>query len=213
MENFKDYNIPEFEDQFLSGLVKGLQGAFSARQDNFALTCFFVKQIHKYCKGRYIQSKDGYSYNSFGLLEKFGFNKKSVNRLEKCFDIFCYGNRVTSIGIHSWAQGFSPSKLFEMLPLSKEIIMQAIFKKVVFPDMTVKEIRLAVKDMLGKNEEEDKTGGELEVEEINEEEIPEAYDPVKEYDFEYFKSQSKNQLLNMIWELQKAYQKLKKRKK
>ena len=47
-------------------------------------------------------------------------------------------------------------------------------------------------------------------EEINEDEIPMAYDPKKYYDFKYFEEKNKAQLLNMIWDLQKEYQKLKK---
>ena len=34
-----------------------------------------------------------------------------------------------------------------------------------------------------------------------------------EYEYSYFEDKTKNQLLNMIWELQKAYQKLKEKRK
>ena len=68
--------------------------------------------------------------------------------------------------------------------------------------MTVKQIRDYIKSLKnGTNEE------------INEEEIPEAYDPTKKYDFSYFETKTKSQLLNIVWELQKAYQKLKEKRK
>ena len=73
--------------------------------------------------------------------------------------------------------------------------------------MTVKQIREYVKQMVG----EDATDKVVEqtVEEINEDEIPDAYDPNKKYEFSYFESKSKSQLLNIVMALQTAYQKLK----
>jgi len=50
---------------------------------------------------------------------------------------------------------------------------------------------------------------EIELPEI-EEEIPMVYDPKKVYDFDYFTKKTKNQLINIVWELQKFAHKNKK---
>jgi prolyl oligopeptidase PreP (S9A serine peptidase family) len=101
-----------------------------------------------------------------------------------------------------------------LLPLSDDILEKLLEKKIITSDMTVKEIRAVVKQIL--HGEDAVTTKEVDVdtkEDINEEDIPMAYDPTQEYDFEYFKSKSKSQLLNIVWELQKAYQKIKNTKK
>jgi len=45
--------------------------------------------------------------------------------------------------------------------------------------------------------------------EESEEEIPEAYNPTKHYEFSYFETKTKSQLLNIVWQLQQEYEKFK----
>ena len=73
--------------------------------------------------------------------------------------------------------------------------------------MTVKEIREKIKLISDGKDKAEKVLEKIE-EENHEEEIPPAYNPQKHYDFDYFKEKSKAQLLNMIWDLQKEYEKL-----
>ena len=72
--------------------------------------------------------------------------------------------------------------------------------------MTVKDIRDYVKFLENKNTKKETIADEdLESDDDG---IEMAYDPKTYYKFEYFKSKSKNQLINIVWELQKEYQKL-----
>lgn len=219
MENFKNIDLPEFVNENLQALVNGLKEVFSKKQDNFADMCYFVYKIWSFCKYSYLPAKDGEFYNSYSLLEKFGFDKKAVSRLKNCYERFCVSIKkdLTSKEESSIAgcyADFSPSKLFELLPLSADSCLDALNRGKIKATMTVKEIRQQVKFLInGGLEEDNKTSDAVTEDEINEEEIPMAYDPTLEYDFEYFKEKSKNQLLNIVMALQSAYQKLKGKKK
>lgn len=213
MENFKIIDIPEFDDEEITNLIKNLERAFNETQNSFASTCEGVYKIWNYFNHTYKNAKDGCYYNSYSLLEKFGFDKKAVSRYKNCYLRFCV-NAGSGIRLSSMYSDFSPSKLFELLPLTDEVIISGIEKKIFSPDKTVKELRQIVKLLLNGEDMDkliDKTFESEEKKDIDESEIPSAYDPAKEYDFDYFKSKTKNQLLNMIWELQSTYQKLKRR--
>ena len=214
MENFNINNSIEFESEELNFWIKNLNACFNNANKNFAGLCLVVYKIHSYINHRYFQAKDNDYYNVYSLLAKFGFDKKAVSRYRNSYEYFCENDTVATVKLKSKFIEFTPSKLFELLPLEKESIDYAIDKKFVASNMPCKEIRIVVKDlihgvepstMVSKVDETEKK------EEINESEIPLVYDPTKEYDFEYFKDKTKNQLINMIWDLQKAYQKLKKK--
>lgn len=212
MENFKINALPEMEDEELQSLVKQLEQSFKQSQANFALSCYSIYRVWKYCKGRYFKSKNEEYYNSYLLLAKFGFDKKAVSRYVNCFERFCFCTLDgKDIKLLDQYQTYSPSKLYELLPLTDDCIANCFEQKIIHSNMTVKEIRNEVKFLIHGEEAPQQADPNLNTDEINEEEIPMAYDPSKEYEFEYFKSKSKNQLLNMIWELQKVYQKLKKK--
>ena len=200
LDEFVKCNL-EFEDAELSVLVNALNYSFDTRQDNFVLICKDVYRIWKYCKNNYWKAKDDKFYNAYDLLSKFGFDKKAVSRYKTCYEKFIIDNSQTT-SLYIPLQKFSPSKLFEMLSLSQSTVFEHVNSKRIRPEMTVKEIRSYIK-MLKNGCIEDKS------EEIKEDEIPMAYDPKQKYDFKYFESMTKNQLLNMIWSLQEEYQKLK----
>ena len=210
LDEFVKCNL-EFEDKELDNLVYDLSCLFKRQTSCFVDICSTVYRIHKYCKGNYWKAKDDEYYNAYKLLAKFGFDKKAVSRYKSCFEKFIYA---LSPKIHSYAlykefEDFNPSKLFELLPLSKETCFNLVKNKMIKPEMTVKEIRSFVKAMKKGTDSAEQV---LEDTSINEDEIPMAYDPKQKYEFKYFESMSKNQLLNMIWSLQEEYQKLKNNK-
>ena len=82
-------------------------------------------------------------------------------------------------------------------------------KQIIKPSMTVKQIREYIKTLKDGSDKAEKV---IEDTTINEDDIPMAYDPKQEYEYSYFETKTKNQLLNIVWELQKAYQKLKSNK-
>lgn len=211
MENFKRFEI-EFEDEEANNLVCDLRDIFTHTQNNFAEMCFTITRIWMYFDLKPKQAKDDLYYTAYTLLDKFGFDRKAVSRYKNCYTKFCEGNDLKNVRLKSYFEFFSSSKLFELLPLSDETLNNVLFKGLIKPSMTVKEIRGIVKDLINGVTLDKVTEVKLE-EEINEAEIPMVYDPAKEYDFDYFKSKCKNQLVNMIWELQKAFQKLKNKRK
>lgn len=199
MDNFKKCDL-EFEDMHLNIFVSAINSFFERHRDNFVYICRDVYNIWKYCKGKYWKTKNNEYYNSYQILAQFGFDTKSVSRYKNCYEKFIVDNKQT-LSLAIPFLNFSPSKLFEMLPLSQELLFDYIDKKLLRPEMTVKEIREFIKSL--------KDGTDKAEKELNEEDIPLAYDPKQEYEYSYFENKTKNQLLNIVWELQKAYQKLK----
>ena len=204
MENFVNVKL-EFNDKTLSTLVANLNSTYLNCQSNFVDICIGVYKIWDYCKGNYWKAKDNEYYNSYKLLEKFGFDKKAVSRYKQCYEKYIDGKNDNNYCLWSLVNSYSPSKLFELLVLSNEDIIELIEKDLLYPTMTVKQIRELIKSFKNGFEE---SNNETTIN-INEEDIPLAYDPKQEYEYSYFENKTKNQLLNIVWELQKAYQKLK----
>ena len=194
----------EFEDDELFWLVERLRDCFNKNKNNFNSLCETIYNIWSYCKNNYWKAKNNEYYNSYKLLAKFGFDKKAVNRYKQCYEKFVVDNTISKV-----AKDFAPSKLFELLSLSKNTIIELIDKQIIVSTMTVKEIRECIKILKYGT---DKVEQVVENTIINENNIPMAYDPKKEYAYSYFEEKTKNQLLNIVWELQKAYQKIIKEK-
>ncbi len=207
MDNFVIDPTFDVDDERLSSLLLDLRKCYVSAQNNFAQLCKTIYSIWDYCKGHYFKAKQSSEYyNCYKLLAKFGFDKKAVSRYKQCYERFIH---VPSCTVDTLYLGFSPSKLFELLPLSAEICNNAIETQLITPSMTVKEIRETIKNIKDGTEKTEKVVEKIE---INEDDIPMAYDPKKKYDYKYFESKTKSQLLNIVWELQKEYQKLKAKK-
>lgn len=196
LEEFKKCDI-EVEDVMLNNLLIQLRDCFYKLNNSFACTCKTIYKIWSYCKGKYWLAKDNEMYNSYKILEKFGFDKKAVNRYKNCYERFVVDNQIEPL-----YSNFTPSKLFELLPLSRDISYEYVDKKLITPEMTVKQIREFIKSQ---KDGETNTAEVIEDTSVKKEDIPMAYDPKQKYEFAYFETKTKNQLLNMIWELQKEY--------
>lgn len=208
----------EFNDIILNNLLFDLRTHFDDKQVNFAHICKSIYKIWSYCKKNYYKARDNEYYNSYKLLSKFGFDKKAVSRLTQCYERFIYDyetdNKVPlgalpKVCLKFEFCDFSPSKLFELLSLSQETVEELVSKQLIKPTMTVKQIREYIKTLKDGSDKAEKV---IEDTAINEDDIPMAYDPKQEYEYSYFETKTKNQLLNIVWELQKAYQKLKNNK-
>ena len=210
MENFNIQNEFDFKDKTLNNLICDLQTCYFNQQNNFCKICFTIFKISQYFDNNYInvEQKTNEYYDKYKLLAKFGFDKTAVSRMTNCYLKFMTGGYDgNTVSLKSWYEGFSPSKLFELLKLSNLTCEDCVDKKLIVPSMTVKEIRNYIKQL---NDGKDKA--EKVVEELNNdndtEEIPMAYNPKQHYDIEYFDGLSKKQLVNCIWELQKYCEKL-----
>lgn len=102
---------------------------------------------------------------------------------------------------HSLA-GFSVSKLIELLQLPDEMIVLYVKN----PKMTLAEIKRLVANLNYNRVDEEKKTEEQNArldEEVKD--IEAAYNPRQYYDFAYFKSKTKEQLLNIVMDLQRTY--------
>lgn len=211
MENFKiDFEL-DFENTEFNQLLQNMKRYFEDQQNNFCNIAFCVYKINLYFDTHYVgkEKKSNEYYDKYKLLSKFGFDRNSISRLSNCYLRFMTGACENEIHMKTWFADFSSSKLFEFLKLSDLTIGELIDKKLITPDMTVKEIRQYIKQLADGTEKAEKVLQEIK-ETATEEEIPFAYNPKDYYDFAYFQEKNKSQLLNIIWELQKEYQKLKK---
>ena len=188
-----------------------LNECFKNQKYNFCQLCYTVYYIAKYFDDNYVgkEKKTNEYFDKEKLFLKFGLDR-TVSRLSNCYKRFMTGFKKDEVNLKSWYEGFSPSKLFEMLKISNLTLEESIDKKLIKPDMTVKEIRNYIKQISYGKDKADKV---LQKDnEPSDEEIPMAYNPKNHYDFDYFEMKTKSQLLNMIWELQKEYERLKEKK-
>ncbi len=210
MENFYKQTELEFEDKGIMTLIADLQSCYDSQQNNFCKLCFCVNKICNYFDCNYIgkEKKSNEYYDKNKLLARFGFERSVVSRMINCYLRFMTGTDINSVNMKEWYIGYSQSKLFEMLNLSTLSLEDAINKKLIRTDMTVKDIRAYIKSVKDGNDKAEKVLEDTK-QMAEDEEIPMAYDPSQHYDLDYFDTQSKKQLVNMIWELQKYCEKLK----
>lgn len=226
MENFNQYclervlvdnnnnNLKE-----LNFLIKKLDNCFKRENENFAETCFVVYRIKKLFddyKQVYVYSNMNVIYNFDMIMTGFGISQSESSKLLSIYDKFCCLScsdlTVAKCSIMEEFKGFSKSKLAELLQVENTQIINDLRNKVLRYDMTVTSIRQYVKNYKTMQKSNKNLDKEEEVqEEIREEDIPEAYDPTKYYEFQYFEEKTKSQLLNIVWDLQKEYQRLKKK--
>lgn len=196
-----------FVNQDLDKLVNNLNELIKSRQNNFAELCTCVAKIYNFCKDNHYMSKDNDYYNAYKLLAKFGFERKSVERIVRCYNKYidqCDNNvaKLKSVFFH-----FSPSKLFLLLTVSNKQLIDDLDKKILVPTMTCKEIKDYIKNLQGKKDN-NKVLEESTVDISDEETEEEFYDCNKHYDLEYFEKLSQKQLVSIAYKLQFEYEKL-----
>ena len=222
MENFNQYCLAENEFidfsykpiNELTIYIKKLDKCFKKDSDNFAEICFLVFQIHnlfmKNSYGIYLKKNQNMTYSFDTIMNGFGISKSESSRLLSCYEKFIT-KEVDKPMMLAEFYGFSKTKLFELLQIDNEQLKKDLQNKVLRFDFTIKQIRDYVKNLQTLEKQQAKLNGndKEEKEEIVEEDIPMAYNPQQHYDFEYFQEKNKAQLLNIVWELQKEYEKLK----
>lgn len=226
MENFNKFIDTNFEIENngwtnplglkqLKDYLKALNNCFDKEQNNFAEIVYYVYQVNglfsdynQIAFGRvYTKKSKGYTFDS--IMEGFGLDKTQVCRLINTYDKFI-DNDSGAIRLKKYIREFSKSKIFELLQVDEEQLQKDISNSVLRSDMSVKQIREYVKNYKALQKQKNKLFEESKekIEDIVEEVIPPAYDPKKHYDFAYFEKQSKAQLLNIVWELQKEYERI-----
>ncbi|MGN0748179.1 MAG: hypothetical protein ACI4L1_00640 [Christensenellales bacterium] len=226
MENFNQYCLcKDFITndgvvvKELNTLINKLDKCFKKDSDNFAETCFIVYRIKKLFddyKQVYVYNRKQETYNFDTIMTGFGISKSESSRILSCYEKFCCLScndlETAKCTIIEEFKGFSKSKLFELLQVDNTQIIEDLQNKVIRFDFSVKSIRDYVKNLQELKRQQAKLNQKQEdkiEEEFDEVDIPMAYNPQQHYDFEYFENKNKAQLLNIVWELQKEYEKLK----
>lgn len=234
MENFNKYNGEKtfiFKDidnnylqidKSLERLIKSIDTIFCRDNKNFADLCFYTYRLKKLFTdyshaGRWVYSVSDVLYSFDNVMKGFGLDNSQTSRLIACFEKFCSlsDSDITkaTCAILNEFTGFSRSKLFELLTIPNEQLIKDLQDNVLRPDFTVKQLRQYVKNYNALQKQQQKISSETkepEEQSLSDDEIPEAYNPKQHYDFDYFESKNKAQLLNIVWDLQKEYERLKK---
>jgi len=220
---FKDINNNYLQnDKVLERLIKSIDTIFDRDNRNFADLCFYTYRLKKLFTdynnvGRWVYSVSDVLYSFDGIMQGFGLDNSQTSRLISCFEKFCCLSdsniEKASCKIICEFANFSRSKLFELLTIPTEQLLKDLQDKVLRPDFTIKQLRQYVKNYNALQKQQQKISSEEkepEEQSPSDNEIPEAYNPKQHYDFDYFESKNKAQLLNIVWDLQKEYERLKK---
>ncbi|MBQ3214181.1 MAG: hypothetical protein IJB10_04175 [Clostridia bacterium] len=212
------YNIEHSKEdlEYFSYLFKNINDLCIANDNNFASLCFFTYELKKLFERfaynrvylRVNEDKFSYGYDFNSIMKTFNIDKTQSSRIISCYEKFIIIENEQPIINPIFAE-FSKSKLYELLAVDVQQLKTDLANKVLRPDMSVNTIRQYVKNIKALQNLDKAVNKEKTKEEVIDEEIPMAYNPKQHYDFEYFKNKTKNQLLNMIWDLQKEYEKLK----
>lgn len=202
--------------KLLNDYLKKINIVYAKESSNFADLCYYVYQVKSlfigdFCwdmKNRRLQFKD--------IMSQYNIDETEQSRLCACYNKYFEfsmsddGKKVESYKIKDEFFGFSKSKLYELLQIDNDQIIIDLKNNVLRYDFSVKQIRDYVKNIKALEKQQKKLYEKEEeiVTDVEVEEIPPAYNPQQHYDFEYFESKSKSQLLNIVWEKQKAYEKL-----
>lgn len=232
MENFKmieeyDFDLKPYDHDCSEGIkllneyLKKINKIFAKGQNGFAELCFYVYKVRELFKNytltyfnRFVTKKNEYVFFD-NITQGLGLSDKDVSRLCGCYEKFVEQETDKPVMLEEFF-GFSKSKLFELLTVDTEQLKVDIKNNVLRPDMSVLSIREYVKNYKAQQKQKKKLFEDEEEdikETINEEDIPPAYNPKQHYDFSYFEEKTKAQLLNIVWQLQTEYEKLKKKVK
>lgn len=232
MENFKmieeyDFDLKPYDHDCSEGIkllndyLKKINKIYAKGQNAFAELCFYVYKVRELFKNysltyysRFVTKKNEYVFFE-NIMQGLGLDETAVSRLCSCYEKFVEQETDKPVILEEFF-GFSKSKLFELLTVDTDQLRVDIKNKVLRPDMSFLAIREYVKNYKAQQNQKKKLFEDEEEEQkepINEDDIPPAYDPKQHYDFSYFEEKTKAQLLNIVWQLQTEYEKLKKKVK
>lgn len=196
-------------------IISNINRLIKKDDENFIELCYWFAQLKAHFVQAYANScmyyggyenKSGrYVYDN--IISSFGLSENTVNRMINIAQRFAdvVGDKVS---IKKYLQGFNRTKLFEILPMSDEQIEYALKNKCIACTSSRDTIRTYVKSLKGTKGAE-KVPDETTSIEDQLKDVEPVYNPKNHYDFAYFEKKTKSQLLNIVWELQKEYEKIK----
>lgn len=185
--------------------------------DNFIELCYWFAKLKEHFSRPYAnphmyyggyENKNGRYYYE-RIIENYGLDEKTVNRMVNVALRFVVVLDSKTVVLNRLVYGFTRAKLFELLPMSNEQIKFALDNKRLSSASSCKTIRAYVKSLKGTNNTDGKVLEEPKSIDEQLEDVEDVYNPKKHYDFEYFEKKTKSQLLNIVWDLQKEYEKIK----
>lgn len=219
LTEYNDINLSEGVKE-LQIYIKALNKCFDSEQKNFVNICYYVFKVKEFFynskKTYYNRMLRGKSFCFFNdIMNDFGIDSTQVTRLTQCYEKYLVVENDKPKFVNDVFSGFNKSKLFELLSVPNEQILTDFKNKVLTYDMSVVSLRDYVKNYKAMQKQNKKLKEVYQEEpkeqiEVNEDEIPQTYNPKMHYDFKYFEDKSKSQLLNIVWDLQKEYERLKK---
>lgn len=211
---FKD-NFHFAESERLQEIYKNFKAIINKHHNSKHEICFYLNQlkeffdrysngnndIHIVCDYSRAGGLNGY-YSFIEFCQRFfNFEKSTVYKYLQVYDKFL---KDMSSPYYEKFREFDVSKLAELLPVDYDALCHDIDECVVTPLKSFKDIRKYVKSKsLGAETNVDNSADE-----INEEEIPDAYDPSQHYEDKYFMGLAKSQLVNNIISLQNYCERL-----
>lgn len=223
MEDFKfDMNI-SFDNVFVSEIayhdaVDGIINIsdhiriiFRNTNRNNAELCYRLNEL----KEEYgtLHKVNGHFIEFYEYCERaFGFSKRTVCNYIQVFNKFICAAGGTA-RFKSEFEDFNISKLCELLVVSDAQLIRDLKNKNLSASMSKQQIREYVKKLKGGTNAENKVLEEQQSLDEQEAELPSAFDPQHEYDFEFYKSKTKGDLIGYCIDLQRTVQKLLRKKK
>ena len=212
-ESVEDKQDVEEFNQIIGNLNKCIEND----QSNFIELCYWFKRLKDYFTNPYanpklyygaVENKNGrWFYDD--IIKAYGVEERTVNRMINIVNRFCTIEEKKDDVVPKIKPaflGYTKSKLFELLPLSNSQIETAISNQRITSKSTVKAIRDYVKS-LKTTDNKDNLVLEDHKAKLDEEEksILDTYTPKKFYDYSYFESLSKDDLLRVIIALQREH--------
>ncbi len=205
----KDCSGHECDIESLERITNEINSCFSTKQENFLNLCVSLRNL----KRLFLSDKSWYRgfdaengrYTFVRYVLEFGFEVRYVEKCIQCVDKFIlFSAGAGGYEFDPLFKDFSSSKLFELLSVSHEQLEKDIKNKKLSSDMTFKEIRSYVKELKGTEKKENQV---LE-EPTQEDKVEIDYNPNKHHDRKYFESLSKEELVEIVLQLQDCYESL-----
>lgn len=145
----------EFDDKEINELILQLNRLHNSQQQDFANLCYTVYKIDCWFEDNpecLLKSKLNEYYNKKQLFNSLGLKKSLVTRYCQCYEKFMTLSSDVGTKLKEPFVSFTSSKLFELLPLGTEKLIEFINNGQITPQMTVKEIREFLKSIEEKTE-------------------------------------------------------------
>lgn len=152
-----EYKNLEFEDEEINQLIKQLNKCFDNQQGNFATVCYTIYKIDCWfddnpdCLLKSKYTADYYKKNQ--LFKMLGFSKSQVSKLCQCYKKFMtHESFAGETKIKEPFVSFTSSKLFELLSIGTDKLIEFVTSGQISANMTKLEIREFLKSVEEKEE-------------------------------------------------------------